>query len=285
METLTCNTCNLEFTSLKRCSACGLGLYCSKACQVTDWKQHKAMCRLAVDTNIQMNLPVKEKGRARAIKFTYEQPVLIWDLPVECVVNFVATSSNFNDPCPMIVKWTDHGTQYLTIHMSPDQNMILDKEVFRPTSSQLANIPTIQHWRNDMLFLSPQERIQMQNCNPLWIFHFAIITKMQKLTQIANRHIKFARIVTLENMAPVVSEHTNFGIRPKDFDKYVVLCSFFSKINVENGDASRVSTEDMNSLYGIHAAIELLKITHRIGEPLNDEGQRFAKHLECTYNL
>jgi hypothetical protein len=34
---------------LKRCAACGIALYCSKACQVADWKAHRKACRAAKD--------------------------------------------------------------------------------------------------------------------------------------------------------------------------------------------------------------------------------------------
>jgi hypothetical protein len=44
-----CGAVGAAGARLKRCAACGIALYCCKACQVADWKAHRKACRAACD--------------------------------------------------------------------------------------------------------------------------------------------------------------------------------------------------------------------------------------------
>ncbi|MFC1842121.1 zinc finger MYND domain-containing protein [Candidatus Dependentiae bacterium] len=41
----TCNTCGKEGKKLQKCSACKKTYYCSRKCQIKDWKEHKKICK------------------------------------------------------------------------------------------------------------------------------------------------------------------------------------------------------------------------------------------------
>ncbi|KAJ7161976.1 hypothetical protein C8R43DRAFT_316764 [Mycena crocata] len=49
----TTRTCDLRgcqnYENLNKCSRCRTAMYCSKACQKTDWAHHKSSCQLAAD--------------------------------------------------------------------------------------------------------------------------------------------------------------------------------------------------------------------------------------------
>ena len=36
-----------DYTSLRRCTGCGINHYCSKECQLKNWPEHKAFCKVA----------------------------------------------------------------------------------------------------------------------------------------------------------------------------------------------------------------------------------------------
>jgi hemerythrin len=66
-----CIACNAEASPELYCSACQSALYCSKACQRTDWKkQHKKICKLLnvghgamqvrTDTHTERSIVLKE---------------------------------------------------------------------------------------------------------------------------------------------------------------------------------------------------------------------------------
>lgn len=44
-KTRACWTCAREIEQNKKCSICRAAVYCSRACQKADWKNHKKMCR------------------------------------------------------------------------------------------------------------------------------------------------------------------------------------------------------------------------------------------------
>ena len=42
----SCKACKKYVKDLKRCGKCGMVYYCSKECQIKDWKDHKEDCKL-----------------------------------------------------------------------------------------------------------------------------------------------------------------------------------------------------------------------------------------------
>ncbi|KAF4620883.1 hypothetical protein D9613_000063 [Agrocybe pediades] len=53
----SCSTCHEEKDNLQVCSKCKETFYCSKECQVADWKSHKKQCKLPALSNIPASLP------------------------------------------------------------------------------------------------------------------------------------------------------------------------------------------------------------------------------------
>ena len=41
-----CQLCGDEAVRMKKCSVCRLVRYCSEACQLEDWKEHKSSCKM-----------------------------------------------------------------------------------------------------------------------------------------------------------------------------------------------------------------------------------------------
>lgn len=46
IDTNRCNTCNKR-GKMKKCTQCKSTYYCSKECQIQDWKKHKKRCKKA----------------------------------------------------------------------------------------------------------------------------------------------------------------------------------------------------------------------------------------------
>ena len=44
IDTKVCNNCNKTFEKLLKCSKCKKVKYCSRECQIADWKKHKKNC-------------------------------------------------------------------------------------------------------------------------------------------------------------------------------------------------------------------------------------------------
>jgi len=40
-----CNNCNIKLSNPKFYGKCKIAIYCSKECQLNDWKNHKKQCK------------------------------------------------------------------------------------------------------------------------------------------------------------------------------------------------------------------------------------------------
>ena len=244
---LVCRSCELEFLALKRCGKCGHGLYCGKECQLKDWVNHKSECKISVRVACEFGgfKEPSKKGKTRIAESIYGSPAIIRDLPRKPQIGvFVGSWSvgcwslifglDFNDPCPMDVIWKGQNKQfYSTIHVSPNIPISIDEDVIRASPEQLTKFPTIFEWIKKKLFLPKHERCAMKDADPMWLFHCAIFTHQLGLQSLHPLHVKFAEVITHENISlGITAQKTTLS--QNMFSKYKVLLKIFGQIDSSN---------------------------------------------------
>jgi hypothetical protein len=115
----SCNNCNKRYTpnsGFMKCGGCKITYYCSKKCQLENWKEHKKICK-CIDNINQGNLNKNQKNTKKndwkkRIEAAYihiknsklnnndtalRLPSLIWEFVNEDNENWILKSMNFDD--------------------------------------------------------------------------------------------------------------------------------------------------------------------------------------------
>jgi len=172
---MECKYCHSK-ENLKKCGQCQKIYYCSKNCQISDWKNHKAICKIRLERFLFKNY--LETGWNGKINNNFE---ILYPLKfTDCNVDYIKSinteyclkhlTQNINYPCPILIRFNNSKIPWIF----PDKELIIGDEYIQCSAKQLRKIPTVMTWINELLFLNKREKDIAIEKNIRWEFLFTL---------------------------------------------------------------------------------------------------------------
>lgn len=144
---MDCHVCG--GSGISKCSICEYTRYCSKECQRKDWKTHKDICKINIDMGL--------KSSSKLIDFDIIRPLTIFEVHLE-YLDLFATDDYDSKSCPILISATVNGEVELRDLITSYQPVSFKYGTFRCTTEQIASLPTIKQWKEQLLFLDENDR-------------------------------------------------------------------------------------------------------------------------------